>query len=773
MNFKTLHQRFEAANLEPTSPDQAWQRLYGDKPVDLKSLSFKERLDVASEWRKQNIHLAHEEATRVKREQANTQRKSLITNLCSLQRDHKHINEERTMLHVTEQEKIENEILARQEQDKIDQAEEQAKLDAEKQQELEIKDERVRLDALLKAQERADQQRSDQERQDQERVANEYAQREADDQRALQARQQQQADREQEQAERQQEQADREQEQAQRQQEQSSREQDQTERQQEQAERQQEQEQTERQQREQEQAERQQREQDQAERERLEEEQRRKEIEDLDKQLKKDEQEKQETEKREAEYRDSQNRETQNRDAQNREAQKHDDAEKKFRQLMHEAEQIRRVSERLGPNSVDGMIRKMTDTIDRVTYKPKPEISKDEISKENEKSFDPYEVENQLKQQKDQTDEQSRQEVTNLLDSFDKTIDLNKDVKFDPNERRLIDEVDPAFQVEQDAQKNWALDDRAIGDELRELFDQLDREDQKRENNPNEDRDSEQELKHLDPAVRSDQLQPEQSGPKEWYDNGDPHEHDEDYEHDDPFEIERDEPFEHDDPFEHDYPFEQEKDDRYGKEEHETPFVHESPYDQHNSSHPQNSPDHSSHTNNPYDQHDSSPNSPYNQHNSSHPEANINSIIFGDGPQIDLNDHQRTEVELKINDWQRDAYAPEITNDRQQSPEFALNNNFTDRENGQNENTIGLGQHGTDFGASNLHNASSKDFAVQSQHDQQSMDQIMQQVNGNMQNQIQQTFSTPERTPSLGDQLTRPGTEQSQTRDDEGMVRSR
>ncbi len=184
MDFKNLSAHFATTSWEPTGADNAWKRLFGERPFDLDNLPFKERLETAKAWRLETIRVASEHArTGQQRDAASTHRKSLIETLSQKTKFQQLSQGEQTMQDTIQNYQTSNSYDAknpensdRSEQERAEQERnehrlEQAHADAQRaDQERADQQQQQHLDQQRNDQEGADQQRLDQQRVDQERL---------------------------------------------------------------------------------------------------------------------------------------------------------------------------------------------------------------------------------------------------------------------------------------------------------------------------------------------------------------------------------------------------------------------------------------------------------------------------------------------------------------------------------------------------------------------------------------------------------------------------
>ncbi|MBS1956606.1 MAG: hypothetical protein JST89_20630 [Cyanobacteria bacterium SZAS-4] len=408
MDLKSLHSHFQNSNYEPDTADDAWKRLYGDKPFNLESLDFRERLATAKAWREQSIKLAQEEATKQGRAVADTTRRNLITSLCQMNKSQQADTGEQLM-HDTTSSNNANGISYEYQQEESNKVRETNEI---------LEKEDQRQEQLRQEEQIRDEQRQ----QEQELYEQKQHEQRLDEQRQ---EEQQQNDR--------------------RQQEQYTYEQQQREQQQEEQ-RQQEQQQTEQKQLEQQQEEQRQQEQQQ------------------------DEQRQQEQLQEEQRQHEAAAREEDDR--------AHEQAENRYKELT-EMDQLRQAAQRFGPDSPDGILSRFLDFLEKdkqhhetktIAFDPVPHGS--DIERPSYDDADP--ILDRYAFDHDEHDEMfdapeydyDREVLDGLLNSFDRSLDVNKDIDLSIQGPMLIDELDRAFDLDRDVETNWHLDLKATGKEL-------------------------------------------------------------------------------------------------------------------------------------------------------------------------------------------------------------------------------------------------------------------------------------------------------------------
>lgn len=397
MDLKSLHSHFQKSKYEPDTADDAWKRLYGDRPFNLENLDFKERLETAKAWREQSIKLAQEEATKQERALADTTRRNLITSLCQMNKSRQSDIGEQHM-HDTASLNNANGIAYESQPEKSNIV-------------------RETMETLEKEEQRQEQLRQEQQRQDEQR------QREQEQYEQRQEKQQQEDRINQEQYAREQ------------------------------------------QQQEQQQYERRQEEQQQSEQKQLEQQQ--------------EEQRQQELQQTEQKQQDLQE-ELRQQEAQAREEddRAHEEAENRYKELT-EMDQLRQAAQRFGPDSPDGILGRFLDFLERSKqeheskineFEPVPQGSDVERPSydDGDALLDRYDIDHDEYVEMFDAPEHDydREVLDGLLDSFDRPLDVNRDIDLSVQGPMLIDELDRGFDLDRDVETNWHLDLKATGREL-------------------------------------------------------------------------------------------------------------------------------------------------------------------------------------------------------------------------------------------------------------------------------------------------------------------
>ncbi|RTL42412.1 MAG: hypothetical protein EKK48_10480 [Candidatus Melainabacteria bacterium] len=347
MDFKDLTSHFARTAWEPDSADAAWKRLYGDRPLDLDHLPFKERLETASAWRQETIKLARENTNEFQ---------SLSKGEQDMQNTVSNFNPSQTSgsahLHKPDEE-----------QSRVD---EQTRLDEQTRQEDQARADQSRLDAQTRVNEQIrleEQSRAEQSRLEEQTRLDE--QNRLDDQ----IRQ---------------------------------------------------------------------------------EEQSRTEQSGLDEQTRLDEQIRQEEQSREEQLR--------------LDEEAYKAAEEKFKEL-EALERQRQDEGRMGTNSAGSLLSKFFELIERVKQEREREQEQDREPEREQKS------EQEQKPEQEQNHETPepildspsvsdfyRQNIDDLLNSFDKSLDVEKDIDLNIQGPMLIDELDHYFDLDKDVDEHWNLD---------------------------------------------------------------------------------------------------------------------------------------------------------------------------------------------------------------------------------------------------------------------------------------------------------------------------